>query len=107
MEFREAFVRLQSEPKLAQRFIDDPEGVLGIMGVDTTDLVIQPTVGAKAPFSAMSEFARRGPADSAAAGPTICVSVGFIVCATVGGELDLVTEGALATRTVAARKTRT
>ena len=92
MDFRDAFSRLQSDTDLAGKFIDDPEGVLKIMGVDTSELVIQHTVGAKEPLRAVSQLRRRA-IDEPAAAPTICASIGFIVCATVGGEVDWVEGG--------------
>ena len=88
MEFGEAFVRLQSDRKLAEKFIDDPEGVLGIMGVDTSELLIQPVVGGGEPFQAVQSLRKLGP-KAQPLGITVCASVGFIVCASVGGEIDL------------------
>ena len=88
MEFGEAFVKLQSDRKLVEKFIDDPDGVLNIMGVDTTNLVVQPVVGAGEPFKAVQTLRRLGP-KAQPLGITVCASVGFIVCASVGGEIDL------------------
>lgn len=84
VELGEAFERLQSDPALAEKFVEDPEGVLTIMGVDTSGLVIQPTVGTKDPFKTASEL-RQGTMEPA--GLTICASIGYIICATVGGEV--------------------
>lgn len=89
MEFTEAFARLQSDRELAEKFVEDPDGMLSNMGVDTSQLVIQPVVGGGEPFKAVQSLRRLGPQ----APPlliTVCASIGFIVCASVGGELDLV-----------------
>jgi hypothetical protein len=95
MEFSDAFVRLQSDNDLAEKFIDDPEGVLSIMGVDTSKLVIQPIVGTTdEPLTRMKEFTRggskvtRGGSKEEPIGMTICASVGIVVCASVGGDID-------------------
>lgn len=88
MEFGEAFGKLQSDPRLAERFIDDPEGVLGSMGVDTAELVIQPVVGGGEPFKALQSLRKAGP-NAEPLGLTICASIGAIVCASVGGEIDI------------------
>jgi len=88
MEFSDAFVRLQSDNDLAEKFIDDPEGVLSIMGVDTSKLVIQPIVGTTdEPLTRMKEFTRGGSKEEPI-GMTICASVGIVVCASVGGDID-------------------
>jgi hypothetical protein len=89
VDFRDAFARLNSDTSLAEKFIDDPEGILSIMGVDTSELLIQPVVGSKQPFTAVSEFRRRGKVDEVAE-LTICASIGFIVCASVGGNVGVI-----------------
>jgi hypothetical protein len=104
MEFSEAFARLQSDPKLAEKFIDDPEGVLSIMGVDTTDLVIQAVPSGPNAFRNVKELQRRGPIDEPL-GLTVCGSIGYIVCGSVGGDL-LTAEQPLRAETAESKKTR-
>jgi hypothetical protein len=87
VDFRDAVARLASDSRLAEKFIADPESVLEIMGVDTSNLVVQRTVGVGDP-SRLLEAARRPEVIDEEIGLTICASVGFIVCASVGGEVS-------------------
>ena len=103
MELREAFARLESEEKLAIKFVDDPEGVLEVMGVDTANLVIQPVVGAKEPLKAIMKGRRGGFPAGEPAGLTVCASVGYIVCVSVGGEVGLAASEAFPEARVAAK----
>jgi hypothetical protein len=87
MELADAFARFRSDRALAQRFIEDPEGVLSIMGFDTSKYVIQPVQGAKDPFKAVAELRRRG-AEPLQVVINVCASVGAVVCASVGTDIE-------------------
>jgi hypothetical protein len=72
---------------MAQRFVEDPEGVLEIMGFDTSKYVIQPVQGVKDPFKAIAELRRRG-GEPQQVIINVCASVGVVVCASVGTDVD-------------------
>lgn len=80
-DFRSALERFESEPKLAKKFIEDPESTLELMGVDTSNLIIQRNLGVGR--SDVSDILDGVLTPQL----TVCASVGFIVCATVGGEV--------------------
>jgi len=85
MELNEAFHRLKTENELAQRFMEDPEGVFDDMGVDTSNLLIQPIITTKEPFKVVSTI--RGSATTIADEISICASIGILVCASVGATV--------------------
>lgn len=76
MELQEAFVKMQHDRDLAKRVTEDPEEVLGSLGVDTSKLQIREIPGGNAPFEAFSSVEPDN--------LTTCVSIGCIVCGTVG-----------------------
>jgi len=85
MELNEAFHRLKTEKELAERFMEDPEGVFDDMGVDTSNLLIQPIITAKEPFKVVSTI--RDSATTIANEVTVCASIGLFVCASVGATV--------------------
>lgn len=84
MTLEEAFAAMADDRELTERFTEQPKGVLQELGVDTSDLIIEPLPGGTYPHETFKAAVDEIETEESA---TICVSVGAIVCVSVGKGL--------------------
>lgn len=75
MELLEATKKIQADKALTKRFSKDPTAVLKELGVDTSNLKINPVKSGELNDDDL---------ENVAGGTSVCVSVGCIACASVG-----------------------
>jgi len=67
------------------RFTEDPNAVLGELGVNPDDVSVQVIPGGNAPYANFKQAVDNLETQEMRSSVTVCGSVGYIACASVGG----------------------